>query len=193
MTMSHVKSLTVVITTSFFFQLPIFLPFSYALIDTVRFFNVLQKLMFRLLQRVVYLTVISLVLSDYEIPDQVKLFHQYFSRFKHQFIRLQQIRFIKTNTILHDIPSSVSSLSLSNIVRVQNGNDLIVQILVRQVQFLTCLSVENDDVFSSIDIPFHALTHLTISYCSASNFVIPNFDELSNCITHLSIKFPKGK
>ena len=55
--------------------------------------------------------VISLVLADTEISNQLELFQKYFPDYEQQFTRLHTIEFINGSTVLSKLPTSVSSLS----------------------------------------------------------------------------------
>src|ERR1700722_1254168 len=58
--------------------------------------------------------VISLVLSEENLPEQVKLFMNHFPYFKDQFTSLQSVTLIGTCTTLIDLPITVSSLSIKD-------------------------------------------------------------------------------
>ncbi|CAF3285691.1 unnamed protein product, partial [Rotaria sp. Silwood2] len=66
--------------------------------------------------------VISIVLSEETIPDQVKIFLKYFPRFEHQFICLQSVNFIKTENYV--IVCSIVGIEISFNLLEQNLNNL---------------------------------------------------------------------
>ena len=161
--------------------------------------------------------VTSLVLSNEETSDQVKLFRNYFPYFEQQFIRLHTVEFIDVDTVLSDLPISVTSISFK---RCKHGvENLLSQTLIRQGRFLTHLHVNQIDVLESVGIPLHALTHLTTSCCSIvelnqsiqrleasithlnitvnvnniAEMLMPCSDQWSRCLTHLSLTCDEGR
>ncbi|CAF4972003.1 unnamed protein product [Rotaria sp. Silwood1] len=108
--------------------------------------------------------VISLILCDECVPDQVKLFLDHFPHFKEQFPHLQSITLIEAETITFiDLPISVSSIS----IKIYDTDDYydqnyISEILSRQAKVLTHLKINSKDLHDLIDIRFPALTHLII-------------------------------
>jgi hypothetical protein len=157
--------------------------------------------------------VISLTLSDNKMPDQVNLFFNHFPQFQHEFIRLRKLTLIDVNAAVIVLPSCVSSLSFIYIDK--SLNNFITETIFRQSKVLTHLRIPTVDVFLSLNTPLRALTHLTIgSSChiahyngiiarlespithlnarfdifdETNNVVMPDFKQLSNCLTHLSI------
>lgn len=160
--------------------------------------------------------VITLYLSDEFMPDQVRIFKKYFSQYHKQFIRLKAIKFINTSTILANAPVSLSSLSIKTYLKTHNTNHLITKLLNQQAQYLTYLKVDGFYAFRSINTSFPLLKHLVIGYCTITefnriirsfkssliylkvfldreeHFTIPDFDKISNSLTHLTITFAEG-
>jgi hypothetical protein len=161
--------------------------------------------------------VISIYLSDDQMPNQVELFNKYFPNFYHQFIRLRRIKFIDTSTILSYLPKYLSSLSIKTYSKTNNTDQLIMQILTRQTQYLTYLKVDGSYVFRSINTSFPLLTHLIIDYCTVTDFhrivhyltsslthlklfidkedhfSILDFKQLSKSLKHLTLLFSSGR
>ena len=162
--------------------------------------------------------VISLFFDDENMPDQVQLFIKNFLHVKHQFTRLRSVTFsIKRRTILPALPFSISSLSFKWSL---SDWDLVAQTLVRHAKLLTHMKVDVNHQLESIDIPFPALTHLNIGRCSVVDLhriiqrfgssithlnvsvdnyqqnkknLLPNFEQLSHCLTHLTITLSDGR
>jgi hypothetical protein len=161
--------------------------------------------------------VISIYLSDEMMPNQVELFNKYFPNFQHRFLSLKRIQFINTSTILFHVPICLSSLSIKTYLKTNNTDNLIMQILNQQAQYLTYLKVDGSYAFRFINTSFPLLTHLTIDYCTITefhriiqyiksplkylklfldkeeNFTIVNFEQLSHSLTHLTLIFSEGK
>ena len=106
--------------------------------------------------------VISLILSDQAIPEQVLLFHRYFPYFQQQFTYLRCIKFIKTEDILSDLPCSVSALTFQDCESYLYK--LIIETIVRQAKHLTYLKINRIDILQSINTSFPVLTHLNIDH-----------------------------
>jgi hypothetical protein len=161
--------------------------------------------------------VISLYLSDELMPNQIKLLNKYFPDFQHQFIYLKKVHFINTSDILSNLPICLSSLSIKTYLKTDNTDRHIMQILNQQARHLTYLKVDGSYVFRSIDTSFPSLTHLTIDYCTITEFhriihcikspliylklfldkeetlTTLNFHQLSNTLKHLTLIFSEGK
>ncbi|CAF4131059.1 unnamed protein product [Rotaria sordida] len=157
--------------------------------------------------------IIELILSDEETLDQIQCFINYFPDFKYQFNRLQTLELNDMNTILLDLPISVSSLSFQ--AYKSTLKNLIRQTIKRQAASLTHLDVEDINLLRSLDTPFHALTHLTTSCQSFIEFnwiisllgarishlhlvvgdyyigemMVPNLIALRRSLTHLTLIF----
>jgi hypothetical protein len=106
--------------------------------------------------------VISLVFSEEKMPDQVKLFLEYFPDFEHQFICLQSVNLIQTENCLSTLPRCVSCLTFSKMF----GGNGVNEMLIQQAKVLTHLNVEKWRLIQSVNAEFPLLTHLTIdSFC----------------------------
>ena len=114
--------------------------------------------------------VISIYLSDEMMPNQVELFNKYFPNFRQRFTCLKKIKFINTSTILSTLPICLSSLSIKTYLKPNNTDHLIMQILNQQAQYLTYLRVDGSYAFRFINTSFPLLTHLTIDYCTITEF-----------------------
>ena len=162
--------------------------------------------------------VISLSLSDELMPNQVQLFHQHFPQFHKQFHRLQTLKYLDTSTVLPNLPSSLSSLSIKTYLKTKETAPLILKILNEQSPYLTSLQIDGSYIFRSIDYSFPLLTHLIIGYCTIKEFdrilhslqsplthlkvfldqdettsPLPNFEQLSNTLIDLTLTFSEGK
>jgi hypothetical protein len=142
----------------------------------------------------------SLIFSDENIPNQVKLFHENFPNFQDQFIHLQSVAFVYTETVLLHFPYSVSCMSFQC-----HSNDVILpikQILIRHAKFLTHIRVDDPDIFRDINTSFPELTHLTtahsIQFFTLGAYFLSFFNlnstirNLSSPITHLHICITKS-
>ncbi|CAF1097872.1 unnamed protein product [Rotaria sordida] len=107
--------------------------------------------------------VISLILCDEYVPEQVKLFLDHFPHFKEEFLYLQSVTLIEAgiNTFIN-LPLSVSSLSIRRFDTDNHSKTYINEILSQQTKVLTYLKIDNKDLQYLIDIHFPALTHLII-------------------------------
>lgn len=161
--------------------------------------------------------VITINLSDEFMPDQVKLFHQYFPDFDDRFIGLKTIKFINVSMILPNLPQNVSSLSIKTYLKANNTDNFIRKILNQQSQYLTYLKVDGCYVFRSINTSFSLLKQLVIDYCTVTEFhrILPylpihlthlnifidqeentpklNFKPLSNSLRNLTLTLSDGK
>jgi hypothetical protein len=144
--------------------------------------------------------VISLIFSEENLPNQVELFHKNFPYMQNEFIHLRKVIFIKTQTVLLNLPFSVSHLSFQSC-----ADSLIQTILIRQAEFLTHVKVNNAEIFQSMNITFPELTHLTIDddvvsdlEISFSRSLLPLIDlpsmirNLYSSITHLHLFIMKN-
>ncbi|CAF1260165.1 unnamed protein product [Rotaria sp. Silwood1] len=116
----------------------------------------------------------------------MKLFIDHFLNFQQEFICLETIQLIDITYFTFYLLINVSSLLFINEninVLIQN---FIKETLERQRNILTKLSLDDDNVFESINLPFYQLTYLTIDYCSSSilSHIVKN---LIPSITHLDI------
>jgi hypothetical protein len=141
--------------------------------------------------------VISLAFSNDQIPDQIKLFLQKFSRVEDRFTRLSAVSFEGSWARIDEYA-------------------LLSRILMKQSKHLTQLNVPLTRCFESA---FPYLTHLTIGYCTVTQVnqvlsqlqcslihldifvgrgkheehnMLPNLDQWSNCLTHLTIRFKES-
>ncbi len=162
--------------------------------------------------------VLSLFLSDELMPNQVQLFHQYFPHFHNEFLYLKTLKYLDTSTILPNLPSSLSSLSIKTYFKRIETDPLIIKILNHQSQSLTSLQIDGSYVFRSINPSFPSLTHLIIDYCTIKEFhqilhslqsplthlkvfldqndtisLPPNFEQLLNTLIDLNLTFSEGK
>lgn len=161
--------------------------------------------------------IISLDLSEELMPDQVHLFQQYFPFFHKEFSSLKKLKFIDTSTILPVLPPNLSSLSIKTYLKTQQTDQLIIQILQNQNQYLTSLEIDGSYPFRSIQNSFPYLTHLTLDYCTVTefhrilnqiqspliylkiffdketNFLLPDFQSLINTLTNLILSFCDGR
>ncbi|CAF2053756.1 unnamed protein product [Rotaria magnacalcarata] len=157
--------------------------------------------------------ILSIYLSDEFMPDQVKIFNLHFPDFHEQFFGLKKMKFINTSTVLPNLPVTLTCLSIKTYLKTNSTDNFITKILRQQAQYLTFLKVDGSYVFRSIDTAFPSLKHLTIDYCTITEFHrilfcfqssltelklfldreenLPriNFKQLSNTLIDLSISF----
>ncbi len=106
--------------------------------------------------------VISLILSDENIPHQVELFKKYFPLFKQQFIHLQSLTLIEMFDENIDLPKSVKSLKIRKYDIYKNFSSNFDQLLEQQAKVLTHLKIDRIGLLNYINIQFPVLTYLII-------------------------------
>ena len=161
--------------------------------------------------------IISIYFSDELMPDQVELFKKYFPHFQNQFVRLKKIKFINASTILPNLPTCLSSLSIKTYLKTSNTDRFVTQMLNQQAPYLTYLKVDGFYAFRFVNRSFPLLTHLIIDYCTVTefhriirlfkcslthlklfidreeNFTVLNFEQLRNSLMHLTLVFSEGR
>ena len=134
--------------------------------------------------------VISLLFSEEKMPSQVKLFLKYFPDFEQQFICLQSVKFIRTESCLTTLPQCVSSLTLKKCFSGIFGDNGVTEMLHRQAKVLTHLKVDNLKLIQTVSSEFPRLAHLTIdSFCLIDqvDIVIQHFE--TSPISSLNVSF----
>ncbi|CAM4835886.1 unnamed protein product [Rotaria magnacalcarata] len=122
--------------------------------------------------------IISILLSEETMPDQVNIFLKYFPNFEHQFICLQSVNFIKTENCISKLPQCVSSLSFEKCLGQLWLENKIGDILIHQAKVLTHLNIQDERLIESINIELPLLKQLIID----SPCLIDRLHQIIQCL-----------
>ena len=144
--------------------------------------------------------VIILIFCEVQMPEQVILFHRYFPHFQSEFLHLRRLEFIRTDDILSNIPSSITTLIYQSRGLVGLTGYQIIETIIKQAPSLTSLKIDSLAIIESIDTPLPSLTHLYIvgdtTYFIRSESPLIDVNDLiqtlGSPITHLEIFIPNS-